>query len=453
MSQKQRAPGKEIFGWAMFDFANSSYTTVIITVVYSTVFSYWIVGQGHDSPEGNFYWGSVALTISYLIVLVTAPIVGAVMDFSASKKKFLFGSYILTVVATAALYFARPGDIWLAVILIVISNIGFSAGEAFAAAFLPELGPQEDQGRISGIGWGVGYFGGILSTLIISLVLAAPSTDSFAGHEWIGPITGVFFLVAGIPTFLLLKERAIPKTLPPGASLFTVGFSRLRQTLSEIGDYRDLAIFLLSFIFSYAALSIVISFAFIYGDTEIAGFNQGYPGPGDMKVFRVGMFLLTNISAAVGAIAFGYIQDRFGDKRTYILTLIVWIVATVLIAGVKDVTAFLNSSFGLSLRDVQTFLVVGSLAGLCLGATQSSLRALVGALSPASKAGEFFGFWNLTGKIAAIIGLFSFGALQLWLGLRGAILICAVFNLAGIVVALFGNEKRGKEMALRHEGE
>lgn len=445
MSQKQRAPGKEIFGWAMFDFANSSYATVIVTVVYSSTFSFWIVGNGQESPLGNLLWGSVALTISYIVVLLGAPIAGAIMDFSASKKKFLFVSYLLTVVATAALYFAGPGDIWLAIFLIILSNIGFSAGEAFCASFLPEIAPPEDQGKVSGLGWGIGYFGGILSTgLVLAVIGGSPAAlQEFSPQQWVGPITGLFFLIAGIPTFLLLKERAVARTLPAGENYISVGFKRLRQTFAEIRDYRDLVVFLFSFIFSYAALSIVISFAFIYGDTEVEGF----------EAHRATMFLLTNLSAAAGAFIFGFVQDRIGDKKAYILTLVIWIVAVLLIAGVKDVTAGLNGLLGTNLSVAMVFLIVGSLAGLCLGSTQSSLRALVGVLSPQSKAAEFFGFWGLTGKIAAIIGLFSFGWLQLWLGLKGAILICAVFNLLGIVVALFGDEKRGKEMARRHEGE
>ena len=150
MTTTPRAPAREIFGWAMFDFANSSYTTVIVTVVFSVIFPRLIVGDGPEYRQGNLLW-SVALSVSYGLVVLTAPVLGAIMDFRAAKKRFLFGSYLLTVAATALLYFASPGQVWLAVVLVVISNYGFSVGESFTSSFLPDLGPTEELGKISGI--------------------------------------------------------------------------------------------------------------------------------------------------------------------------------------------------------------------------------------------------------------------------------------------------------------
>ncbi|HPV41338.1 MAG TPA: MFS transporter, partial [Spirochaetota bacterium] len=143
MATVKRASGKEIFGWAMFDFANSSYTTVIITVVFCVIFPKLIVGDGPEFRLGNLLW-SVSLSISYFIVLLTAPLFGAIMDYTAAKKKFLFGSYLLTVLATAALVFVSPGSIILAMVLVILSNIGFSYSESFVSSFLPDLGPPED---------------------------------------------------------------------------------------------------------------------------------------------------------------------------------------------------------------------------------------------------------------------------------------------------------------------
>lgn len=438
MTRTQRAPFRELFGWAMFDFANSSYTTVIITVAFSVLFPKLIVG---DERRGNFLW-SLALSISLLLVALSGPVLGCLMDFSAAKKKFLFASYLLTVTATAGLYFATPGAVALCMVLIVLSNYGFSVGENFTSAFLPELGPPEELGKISGIAWGIGYLGGLLSTALVFLLTTPHDASNLSGVRMIGPLTGLFFLLAGLPTFLLLKERGTPRVLPPGESLLGAGFRRLGRTLRELRDFRDLIIFLFSFFFAYAGLSIVISFAFIYGD-QVIGWSSGA---------QAGMFVLTNVSAAVGALLFGFIQERLGDKRTYNITLAIWVVAVVLIWGTPRLTDWLNTLLDKQWRAESVFLVIGSLAGLCLGSTQSAARAIVGVFSPESKAGEFFGFWGLFGKLSAIFGLMSLGWLQLHFGLQASILLCAVFFLGAFAIAFFVNEKRGKQVARQYSG-
>ncbi len=442
MATVKRASFREIFGWAMFDFANSSYTTVIITVVFCVIFPKIIVGDAPDYRRGNLLW-SVSLSISYLVVLLTAPLFGAIMDFTASKKKFLFASYILTVIATAALYYISPGDIIPCMALIIISNIGFSYSESFVSSFLPDLGPPEDLGRISGYAWGLGYFGGLSSTALVMFGLGALTMDNFSNLRFVGPITGAFFLVAAIPTFLWVKERGVPRKLSPGENYSTIGIGRLKKTFADIRDYRDLIILLSSFFFSYAGLSIVISFAFIFGDQIIrwSGLTQML------------MFVITQFTAAGGAFLFGIIQDRWGAKRTLLLTLLLWVTAVTLIYGVEEVTAAINGIAGSAWQVQHVFLVIGSLAGLGLGATQSACRAMVGLFSPDTKSGEFFGLWNLTGKLAAIFGLMALGFLQNSLGLKNAILVCSLFFFLSIIVLAFVNEARGKASALEHAGE
>ncbi len=312
MSDIPRASRKELFGWAMFDFANSSYTTVIITVVFCIIFPRLIVGDAPEFRLGNLLWSS-ALSISYLIVLLTAPVLGAMMDYTGSKKKFLFGSCLLTVLATAALYFVQPGYVLLGMLLIILSNVGFSYSEAFVSSFLPGLGPSKDLGKISGYAWGLGYFGGLISTAIVMFGLGAGvyTLANFANLRLVGPATGLFFLIAAIPTFLWVRERSLPRALPPGENYFTVGFKRLQKTFRDVRDYRDLLVLLASFFFAYAGLSIVISFAFIYGDQVVqwSGLTQML------------MFVITQFTAAAGAFLFGVLQDRWKAKPTFILTL------------------------------------------------------------------------------------------------------------------------------------
>lgn len=443
--QKERAPKREIFGWAMFDFANSSYTTVIVTVVYAIVFPQIIVGDAPEYRMGNLLW-SIGLSLSYVIVVATAPILGAIMDFSASKKKFLFASYLFTILLTAALFFVRPGDVWLGVTLLVLSNYGFAAGESFAGAFLPDLGPPEDLGKISGFAWGIGYFGGLVSTALVLALIepgGGPTNPDNPSLPFIGPVTAAFFLLAGIPTFLLLKERGTAQTLPAGETMFKIGFHRLFATLKEIGDFRDLTMFLASLFFSQAGLYVVISFAFIYGAQVI------HWSAGAMAM----MFIITQFTAAGGAILFGLLQDRIGSIRTYMMTLVLWIVAVALIYGTNDLTAWINETFAKDYKAESVFLFIGCLAGLGLGATQSAGRAIVGIFSPESKSGEFFGFWGQSSKLSAIVGVLGTGLLQNMIGLQKAILFTVVLFILGMIVSFYVNEARDRKMAAEHEGE
>ena len=444
MADIKRASKRELFGWAMFDFANSSYTTVIITVVFCIIFPKIIVGDGPEYRLGNLLW-SISLSISYLMVLLTAPLFGAIMDYTGLKKKFLFGSYILTVIATASLYFVGPGDIILGMLLIILSNVGFSYSESFVSSFLPDLGPPEDLGKISGYAWGLGYFGGLISVAVVIFGLSAGvyTTENFQNLRLVGPVTGLFFLIAAIPTFLWVKERTAPRPLSKNENYITIGLKRLKKTFLDIRDYKDLIILLASFFFAYAGLSIVIAFAFIYGDQIIKWSSST----------QILMFVITQFTAAGGAFLFGIIQDKWKAKPAFILTLVLWIVSVSLIYEVIEVTAFVNSVTGFALQEAHVFLVVGFIAGLGLGSTQSACRAMVGLFSPDTKAGEFFGLWSFTGRLSAIVGLMGLGLLQTLFGLQKAILVCLVFFLMSLVIVLFVNEERGKMIAREHAGE
>ncbi len=436
MSTTPRAPAREIFGWAMFDFANSSYTTVITTVVFSVIFADLVVGDGPDFKRGNLLWG-VAMSISYGLVVLTAPLLGAIIDFRAAKKRFLFGSYALTVAATALLYFVSPGFALVGMVLVIVSNYGFAVGESFTSSFLPDLGPAEELGKISGFAWGLGYVGGIASTALVLRVVGERSIENFERVRLVGPITALFFLVAAIPTFVFLRERGTPGVLPPGDRLLDVGVRRLRDTWRALGGFHDLLLFFAALFFAMAGISIVIAFAFLYGAQVIRW----------SETVMMLMFVITNLAASGGAVGFGFLQKRWGNLRTFNLTLAIWIAAIVGIWGTPDITAWLNGSLGTAWSAEHVFLFMGSMAGLCMGATQSASRTLVAVFSPESKTAEFFGFWGLFGKLAAAFGVLSLGVLQTRLGLQKAILLCAVFFLVALVLTLFVREERGRAAA------
>lgn len=434
----------EIFGWAMYDFANSSYTTVIITVVYAVVFPRVIVGDAPDFALGNLLW-SLSLAASYGLVVLTLPVLGTMMDELGHRKAFLFGSTVVTVLATAALVLAAPGAVWLAMLLVVVSNWGFSVGESFVAAFLPDLGPPDALGRISGLAWGLGYIGGLCCTAVVLFGLGPAELDNWHRLRWIGPVTAGFFALASVPTFVWLRDRRPGRTLG-GAGGFTRslrtaarrGFGRLATTAREAGQLRDLATFLVSYFFAMAGLSIVVAFAFVYGD-QVIGWSTR------IQQFT---FVVTQLSAAAGALAFGWLQGRIGDKTTYMLTLGVWVLAVLAIHGSPDITRVLGAA-GVPATAEQVFVGVGGVAGLCLGATQSAGRTLVALFSPPDRVGEMFALWGVFAKLSAVVGLLAVGALQAWFGLRNAVLICGLFFAAALVVASAVDTARGRAAASR----
>jgi MFS transporter, UMF1 family len=431
--KKERASKKEIFGWAMFDFANQGYTLLITTVIFPVLFTMVIVGDADQGYRlGNLLW-SVALAVSYLLVVITGPVFGAIMDFSAAKKKFLFYSYLLTVITTSALYFVEPGYILLGVILLIFSNFAYAVGENFIAAFLTDLGPPEDLGKISGFGWALGYVGGLVSAGFVIFFLGDPTLENFEMIRWVGPFAGLFFLFTAIPTFLWVKERGTAQTLPPGMGYLLVGFKRLGDTLREVNRFKDLAILLLSIFFSMAAIYIIITFAFIYGD-QVIGWDA------DVRIY---MFIIVQITAAIGALFFGFMQDKIGAKITYIITLVLWTIGIVLIYGTPQLALYANQILNQDWQPQYIFLFVGIVAGLSLGSSQSAGRALVGMFSPDSKSAEFFGFWGLSNKLAGVFGVIGLGLLQAQYGLQNAILFCAFLFIMAIIICLFVNQKNG----------
>jgi UMF1 family MFS transporter len=243
---------REVWAWSMYDFANSGYTTVVITAVFS---AYFVGAVAGGAPWATFAW-TAALSLSYLAVLLSAPLLGAWADAHAAKKRLLFYATVGCVGFTAALVFASPGAVALAVVLIALSNFFFATGENLIAAFLPELADAKAMGRVSGWGWAFGYLGGLVS-LGVSLVYitwaqgAGQSGGQFVPVTMV--ITAVLFALCATPTFLLLKERAVPQARDGRA------WARVLHTLRRAQQYRDLRRFLVCILFYQAGIMAVIA--------------------------------------------------------------------------------------------------------------------------------------------------------------------------------------------------
>ncbi|HBL28812.1 MAG TPA: MFS transporter [Acidobacteria bacterium] len=405
---------REIVSWAMFDFANSSYTTVIVSVAFGVFFTRLVAPAG----KGDALWG-YGIAIGNLIVLLLSPIVGAVADDSGRKKAFLFVTYALCVTGTAALWFVTPGRVALALTLFVLSFIGFSFGENLAGSFLPEISTPENIGKISGFGWGLGYFGGLLSLgCVFPLLLGDFVPENLANLRLAWLVTALFFLLAALPTFLFLKERA-PRGTSTVFGYVRDGFIRLGQTVRSAHHFSELVRFLGVFLLYSAGLTSVIAFAGIFAANTL-GFTS--------KELMY-LFIILQLSSAGGAFVFGGVQDRLGAPRTIQVTLVLWILVC---AGVYFVTTKAG------------FWGIALFAGLGIGSLQSASRALVGLFAPPEKTAEFFGLWGLAGKTAYMIGPFLFGLISSSSGSqRVAMLSTAAFFLLGLLGMSFISEKRG----------
>ncbi len=414
---------REVFGWAMYDFANSGYTTVVLTAVFNVYFI-GVVAQG--AGWGTLAW-TLALSASNLLVLLLMPSIGAWADAHAAKRRLLVIATAACVATTALLAFAGRGDLWLAVAAIVLSNFFYAVGESITAAFLPELARHEAMGKVSGWGWSFGYFGGMLALgLCLAYVLYAQKQGQTAA-EFVPVtmlITAVIYGAAACVTFALLKERARPQST--ALSSRRSAYAALFESWRQAQPYTDFRRLLLCAVFYQAGIAVVIALAAVYAD-QVMQFSQGE---------TMALVFIVNIAAAVGAFAFGYWQDQLGHKRALAVTLLVWI-GMVLIAAFTETRAM--------------FWLAAALAGLAMGSSQSCGRAMAGMLIPAARLAEFFGLWTFAVRLAAIIGPITYG-LVTWLTAnnhRLAILATGSFFVIGLALLRRIDMRRGTALGLK----
>jgi UMF1 family MFS transporter len=410
----------------MYDFANSGYTTVVITAVFNAYFVAVVAG---NAPWATFAW-TAALAVSYALIVVTAPVIGAYADVHAAKKRLLLFTTAGCVVFTAGLALVGRGDLALGIALVILSNFFFGTGENLIAAFLPEIARGEAMGRVSGWGWSLGYCGGLIALGACFAYVTHAQAQGATAPEFVPVtmlITAALFAIASLPMFIFLRERARPAAVAGG--FVSSAFARVVETLGHARRHADLWRFLICVVFYQAGIQTVIALAAVYAQ-EVMGFTTRD---------TIALILVVNVTAAAGAFAFGHVQDRIGHVRTLVITLIGWLIAVVLAWSAGSVT---------------TFWVVANLVGVCLGSSQSAGRALVGYLSPPARTAEFFGLWGLAVKLSAILGPMTYG-LVTWITLgnhRFAMLVTGVFFVIGIAILSGLDTARGRAAALKYGG-
>ncbi len=425
---------REIFGWAMYDFANSAFATTILAVIFNQYFVTVVAGGergvnlfGFHLHGASFF--TFSISISMAVSALVSPFLGATADASGSKKRFLMVFCYAAILFTGLLYFIHAGDYWMGAVFFIIANIGFAEGNVFYNAFLPELSSEQNVGRISGLGWALGYIGGGLLLAINLVMLKYP--------EWLGfPVgyftvhdcflsVGLWWFVFSLPTFLFLKERARGTDPSSQRVSFRAGYQRLQHTFRRVRAFKELTKFLIAYLIYNDGIETVIVMASIFG-AEVLG----------METHEIILyFLMIQGIAFFGSLIFGFLADTVGNKKTVMISLGIW--------SLIVLWAFRLGIFG---SPKSEYWILGILAALVMGGSQAASRSLQGIFTPDANSAEFFAFFGVSGKFASVVGPLIYGILIAITGsVRSGILSILLFFIAGMAILWTVNEKKGME--------
>lgn len=422
----------------MYDWANSAYSTLSITIL--VAYLQRVVLPGESGPVKFLWstsltikWGPVVwawgISLSMLVAAILSPILGAVADANASKRKWLAATALCGAGAAVLMFFVPAACAWLVVALFVTMSLMFELSLGFYNGFLPEIADEHSMNRVSAWGYALGYLGGGLALVLAAMVLQF-------GQSWGLPdkavalrvgilIMGLWWGIFTVPTLWILRDRGQPPLeKQPLHAAARSAVSEVGHTLSNIRLYRTLALFLLGFLFYNDGIQTVISQSSTFA-LEDLNFQEAE---------LIYLILMVQFLALPGAMLLGYVADRLGQKPALMVCLAVWVGLVV--------TAFFVHSKG-------QFWILGAILALVLGGTQSVSRAIMGVMTPPQRTAEFFGFFNLSGKATSFLGTFLFG-LIIWLkgSARLAIVSLLVFFLLGWAIVARVNVKEGRRQAL-----
>lgn len=425
-----------VIAWALYDVANSSFTTLIVTFIYSTYF------VGYMTPGQDLTWlWTRGVSITAITVALLSPLLGAIADRGGYRKRFLLSFSATCVIATAALAFIEPGRAGTAIVLFVIANVAFEMGSAFYDSFLPDLVPQESIGRVSGFGWGLGYVGGIAAMMLALygfVQVDSPLYPMFAGalgfsHESGADVratallVAVWFSVFTLPFIFLVPEPVIRGTSLAGNAV-VAGFRQLAVSFKQVRHYRQIVRLILARLIYNDGLVVIFSLGAVFA-SKVYGFSTS-----ETIVFGI----VLNIAAGIGAIGFGFLDDRIGGRKTILFSLVGLVAA---------------GSLAILGQSRLTFWIAAICVGLLVGPNQSASRSLLGRFVPDDKEAEFYGFFAFSGKATAFLGPSIYGALVAQTGShRVGMCVTVAFFIIGALLLLRVDEREGIAASGRNHG-
>ena len=412
---------KTVFVWSLYDFANSSFTTLIVTFIYAAYFTKAIA---ENEIIGTALW-SRAVSLTALFVAFASPIMGAIADKSNLRKTFLVFMTYICVFGSIMLYFAMPGEVMKALTWFVIANIGFELGGVFYNAYLPEIAPENKIGRVSGYGWSFGYVGGLLCLVMAMIGFVNPETPWFGFTKEAGEniratniLVAVWFSIFSLPMILTLKTKTKENFTKFEFNILSV-INELVHTFKKIKKYKQVLKFLIARMIYNDGLVTIFAFGGIYAAGTF-GFSFE-----EIMIFGI----VLNVTAGIGAFIFGFMDDKLGGKITIQITLIALIFAGLL-------AIFAQSKL--------YFWIAGILVGIFSGPNQAASRSLMGRFTPSSKENEFYGFFAFSGKMTAFIGPLCLGILtEIFDSQRAGVSIVVVLFVLGLFLLRSVNEKDG----------
>lgn len=411
---------REVFAWGLYDLANQSFTLLIITLLFPIYFKSVAVG---DQQRGDALW-SAGVSAALFTVVLLSPFVGTYADARGRRKLILMTTGAICSILTATLAFVSPGQWWLGLALFIPANICYQLGENLLASFLPALSTPRTIGRVSAIGWAMGYLGSLLLLLcVISGVKLLDWSDTIH-WRWFFILAGAWFFVWMIPAGIVLHEPK-PDPAPEHTNGAKLAIKRLVSTVREASHFNQLTRFLIAFFIYGLGVQTMIAFAAIIAS--------------DFGIQEMGLFVFTlqiAVTAGATAIVVSKYQDRIGVKPTIAIFLVVWVVST---AGL-----LLTKMLGLAGGSNQwIFWVLGNGIGIGLGGIGTSSRAMVGLFAPSTRVGEFFGLWGMTYKLAGAIGVLAFGQVKAWIGDTQALFLLTCFFAVGLGMLMTVSVPRG----------
>lgn len=425
---------KELRAWAMYDFGISGMQTIIMTAVFP-IFFVKVAAANIDPDRAAAWWGYVN-TIGAVLIAVIAPILGALADFKAAKKKFLFAFMLIGAGATAAMFFISRGDMVYASVAFIVSLAGATGSMTFYEALLPHIADESEVDRVSTAGYALGYVGGGLLLAVALLIIQKPELVGLPHGDGLTPMqatlpvrlsfvaVAAWWIAFAIPVLRAVAEP--PRTLEPDEASRTApiraSITRLGTTLRELRDYKQAFLMMLAFTIYNDGIQTIIKMASVYG-TELR-IDQGQ---------LIAAILLVQFIGIPAAFAFGSIAGRLGAKRSIFIGLVVY-------TGI--------CIFGYFLQTARDFWILAVVVGLVQGGTQALSRSLFATLVPKHKSGEFFGFFSVFEKFGGILGPLAFAvASQVSGSSRVAILSVIVFFVIGAVLLAMVDEKAGAAVA------